>query len=161
MTTATDALARGIESAMRLTLMMTEDLKGSDWLHRPCAGANCAAWTVGHLVITSRMMMSKAGGGDLPALPDGFEKRFARDESAPKAADFGDVSNLRELFQQHHERFAAFVKSFPVDKLDTVIADHRAFRTIGELFAFAAVHISMHAGQISTIRRSLGRPPLV
>ncbi|MCS7033791.1 MAG: DinB family protein, partial [Phycisphaerae bacterium] len=117
MTSAPEALAASIENAARLLLWLTEDLHGADWLHRPCPKANCAAWTVGHLVLSSRMMMQRAGTTDLPALPEGFEKRFARDESAPSAAEFGDTSILRPLFQQHHDRFAAVARALTVQQL--------------------------------------------
>jgi hypothetical protein len=156
-----EALALGIEHATSMFLRMTEDLKGDDWLHRPCNQANCAAWTTGHLVMTSRNMMGRCGVTDLPALPDGFDKRFARDETAPKSCDFGDTSILRPLFKEHHDRFVAVARSLSVEKLNTPQGtDHPFFRTIGAMLAFAPLHIGMHAGQISTIRRSLGRPPI-
>lgn len=156
-----EALALGIEHATSLFMDMTNDLKGDDWLHRPCNQANCAAWTTGHLVLTARSMMKRCGVTDLPALPEGFEKRFARDEEAPKSGDYGDTSILRPLFKDHHDRFAAIARTLTSDKLDTSQGtDHPFFRTIGAMLAFAPVHISMHTGQLSTIRRSLGRPPI-
>ena len=38
---------------------------------------------------------------------------------------------------------------------------HPMFATIGELANFMALHAAMHAGQVTIIRRSLGRPPIV
>jgi hypothetical protein len=35
------------------------------------------------------------------------------------------------------------------------------FKTPGQLAHFMAIHTTMHAGQISMIRRSLGRPPVI
>jgi uncharacterized damage-inducible protein DinB len=35
------------------------------------------------------------------------------------------------------------------------------FSTPGEMLSFMSVHTAMHAGQVTIIRRSLGRPPLV
>ena len=35
------------------------------------------------------------------------------------------------------------------------------FATLGEMLNFMALHAAMHAGQITIIRRSLGRPPIV
>jgi hypothetical protein len=156
-----EALSLGIEIASMQFMRMTEDLKGTDWLHRPCDQANCAAWTAGHLVLVSRNMMKRCGVTDLPALPEGFEQRFARDATAPKASDFGDTSILRPLFKEHHERFATAARSLTPEKLDTSQGtDHPYFRTIGAMLAFAPVHIGEHVGQLSTIRRSLGRPPI-
>jgi hypothetical protein len=33
--------------------------------------------------------------------------------------------------------------------------------TQGEAILFGAIHVAMHSGQLSTIRRSLGKPPVV
>lgn len=162
MQTASEALAAAIGKAADIVLFFTEDLKGNDWLHRPCAKANCAAWTMGHLILSARSMMSKAGATDLPPLPEGFEKRFARDDTAPFAGDYGDVSQLREIFKQTHDRFVAVAKAATPAKLaEAFVPEHRLFKVIGDMFAFAPTHIATHAGQISTIRRSLGRAPLV
>lgn len=162
MKTAPEALAKSIKQAARIVLFFTEDLKGGDWTHRPCAGANCAAWIVGHLILSSRSMMQRAGHTDLPALPADFEKRFARDEAAPKAVDYGDVSTLRDLFQQHHDLMSAVVaRQTPENLARDLNMNHPIFTTVGAMFAFTPVHIGTHAGQISTIRRSLGRPALV
>src|SRR5262245_5058960 len=102
-----EAIATGIEHANRVIQNLTEDLKGNDWLHRPCAEANCAAWTIGHLILSARQFMTRAGGADLPPLPDGFEKRFGRKDDAPKANDFGDTSILRPMLDEAHQRLTA------------------------------------------------------
>lgn len=162
MNTAAEALSLSIRHAARIVLAMTEDLKGTDWTHRPCTGANCAAWIVGHLVMSSRSMMQRCGHADLPSLPEGFNKRFARDETAPKSADYGDVSTLRDVFMQHHDLFAAVAARQTPEALARDLGmNHPIFSTVGSMLAFAPVHIGTHAGHISTIRRSLGRAPLV
>jgi uncharacterized damage-inducible protein DinB len=160
--TAPDALARSLANSAGFVMMITEDLTPGDYLHRPVAGANCAAWTLGHLVMSGRSMMTRFGAVDLPQLPEGFEAAYARDAQAPKAESFPHVERLRPLFQQHHDQFVELVQTLPLDRVNEKLdKPHRMFSTLGELAAFAPVHISMHAGQISTIRRSLGRPPLV
>lgn len=162
MQTAPEALAAGIEQAARVILFFTEDLKPAEWLQRPCTGANCAAWIVGHLVLSSRGMMTRCGATDLPALPEEFEQRFARDDAAPKSPDYGDISTLRDVFKAHHDRFAAVARGLKIEELGReVMANHPVFSTVGSMLSFAPVHIGTHAGQISTIRRSLGRAPLV
>jgi uncharacterized damage-inducible protein DinB len=157
-----EALALAIQNAVKVTLLFTEDFHPQEFLHRPCAGANCAAWIVGHLILASRTMMSRIGVTELPALPDQFEKRFARDESAPKSADYGDVTLLRGLFEEHHVLFAQAVSKLTPAQLATPLEKpHPMFQTLGGLAAFAPIHIATHAGQITTIRRSLGRPPII
>jgi hypothetical protein len=162
MHTASDAIAKSIGHAARVILMFTEDVKGADWNHRACAGANCAAWILGHLVLSARRMMQYAGHADLPALPEGFEQRFARDDAAPKSSDYGDCSQLRDLFKQHHDLFVAVARRQTPETLAKDLGmNHPVFDTVGGMLSFAPVHIATHAGQISTIRRSLGRAALV
>ncbi|HEX3869771.1 MAG TPA: DinB family protein [Pirellulales bacterium] len=162
MNTASDALARSLANSAKFVLMITEDLKPEDYLHRPVPGANCAAWTLGHLVISGRSMMKRFGAADLPQFPEAFEAAYARDAQAPKADTFPHIEQLRPLFQQHHDQFVELVQSLPLERVNEKLEKpHPMFGTLGELAAFAPVHISMHAGQISTIRRSLGRAPMI
>ncbi|HWB01322.1 MAG TPA: DinB family protein [Pirellulales bacterium] len=162
MQTASDALAQTIANAAGMVMFYTEDLSQRDYLHRPCAKANCAAWLIGHLTLTARSMLTRMGASDLPPLPDGFEKAYARDDTAPSAAEFPYIDQLRDVFQANHARFAEYVKGLDAARLNTKLEKpHPRFDTIGTMAAFAPIHIATHAGQISTIRRSLGRPPLV
>lgn len=168
LTTPSLALARGIQGAANAFLFFSADIAGKDWLHRPCPGAGCTAWIAGHLILSARGMMKAMGVADAIAtdaalqLPEGFEKRFARDESAPKSSDFGDTSILHGLFKLHHDALVAGVAKLSTEKLAERLAKPTPmFGTIGELAAFAPTHIGMHTGQISTIRRSLGRPPMI
>jgi hypothetical protein len=162
MNSSAEAIATGIDHVVRVMMMYTEDLKGSEWTHRACPNANCAAWTLGHLIVSARSFMTKAGATDVPSLPDGFEKRFGRADDAPKATDFGDTSILRPMFKEWHERLAAYTRTLSPQKLATSLgSDHPIFKTVGTMLAFVPVHAATHAGQISIIRRTLGRPPLV
>ena len=155
-------IAFSLSSSQQVIDFFLADLKPEEYLHRPAPKANCAAWIVGHLTLAERRWLRELGAGDLPSLPEGFEKRFARDEQAPAACEFGDVSILRPLFNSHRQRLVDSVKMMDQAKLDQPLAKpHPRFSTLGELLQFASIHTAMHAGQISTIRRSLGRPPLI
>ena len=155
-------IAFSLSRSQQVLDLFLADLKPEDYLHRPVPKANCAAWIVGHLTLAERRWLKEIGAGDLPSLPDGFEKRFARDEHAPIASEFGDVSILRPLFNAHRQRLVDAVKVMDETKLDRPLdKPHPRFATLGELLQFAAIHTAMHAGQISTIRRSLGKPPLM
>jgi uncharacterized damage-inducible protein DinB len=160
--TSNEALAHALTTSQVLLQRYTADLSPQEFLHRPASGANCTAWLIGHLTLSERRMLALLGVTNLPALPDGYEKRFSRDEGSPQAGAFGDVSTLVPLFNQHRERVIAAVKSATQEQLDKPMdKPHPMFSTVGQFLAFMAVHAAMHAGQITIIRRSLGRPPLV
>jgi hypothetical protein len=162
MSTPNDLIAQNLKTAGALLNRYCEDFKPEEFLHRPCGGANCTAWIVGHLVMTERNALGRIGVTDLPPLPDGFEKRFARDETAPRAADYGDVTILLPLFNRHRELLIEAVRRAPMELIDKPLEKpHPFFATVGESINFMGVHVAMHAGQITYVRRSLGRPPIV
>jgi len=164
MPTANEVLAHSLTGSARLLNRFCEDLKPEEYLHRPTAGANCAAWLIGHLTMTDRSALTRLGkpADGLPALPDGFDKRFARDAEAPQAKSFGDVSLLVPLFNQHRDMLIGVVRILPAEVLDRPLEKpHPMFSTVWEMLNFLGLHAIMHAGQISTIRRSLGRPPMM
>ena len=163
MSTAADLIAHSLTVSQSLMVRYTNDLKAEEYLHRTSEKANCAAWTIGHLILTERGMLKQLGITDLAALPDGFEHRFSRDEGCPQAHEFGDVTTLMPLFNEHRNRAIETVRSASQELLNKPMEKPRPplFTTVGEYINFLALHTSMHAGQITLIRRSLGRPPLV
>ena len=161
MATANDAIAFALTTSQTLLKRFIADLRQQDYLHRPAPKANCAAWIVGHLALSDRGSLKRIGA-PLPELPAGFEHKFSREEGCPQAEEFGNVTQLIAIFDEHRNRLIAVVKALPAEQLDKPLEKpHPMFRTIGELVTFMALHSTMHAGQISIIRRSLGRPPLV
>ena len=161
MPTANDAIAFALTISQKMFARFLGDLSPQDYLHRPTPKANCAAWIVGHLALSDRGVLKRLGA-PLPELPEGFEKRFSRDEGCPQAGEFGDVSNLAAVFDEHRRRLVEAVRAMPPAEFDRRMEKpHPMFSTIGEMVTFMALHATMHAGQISTIRRSLGRPPLI
>lgn len=162
MPTAADVIVHSLSTGQMFINRGCEDLKPEEYLHRPCSGGNTTAWIIGHLVLTDRSTLGRLGVTDLPALPEGFEKRFSREPEAPKASEFGDVSVLVPLFNQHRQRVIDAVRGLPADALDRPLdKPHPRFATMWEYLNFMGAHVTMHAGQITIIRRSLGRPPIV
>ncbi len=162
MASSIEIIVHSLRTSQRMLTRFAEDLKGDEYMHRTCSTANCAAWILGHLILTDRRLLGRFAVSALPELPDGFEPRFARDQTAAMAGEFGDVNVLLPLFNQHRDHLIDTVKAASSEKLDAPLdAPHPLFRNLGEAANFMSVHTSMHTGQITMIRRSLGRPPLV
>ena len=161
MKTINDALVYGIKSSKDMVDALTADLKGSEWNQRAVPDSNCPAWLIGHLILTDRRALALAGVTDLPELPAGFEARFGREGGAPQAAGFGEASILMPLFDKQRDLLMNAIATLPASQFDQPLPKpHPRFKTLGEFFLFMGAHVMMHAGQISTVRRSLGRPPL-
>ena len=156
-----NAIAFGLDRSAKMLNRFCSDLTPAELLHRPVPKANCAAWLLGHLTLSERRILALLGG-EGPALPEGFEKRFSRDAGAPEATDFGDTGILLPLFNEHRNRLIEKVRATPSEVLDKPVEKpHPMFGTLGEMASFFAIHTSVHAGQITTIRRSLGHPPVI
>jgi hypothetical protein len=156
-----DTLIFGIKSSKEMLDGFTADLKGSEWDHRAVPHSNCTAWLVGHLILVDRRALELAGVNDLPELPADFAAKFGRENNAPFAETFGDPSNLMPMFDKQREMLMAAIARLPESKFDeTLPKPNPRFKTYGEFFSFMAYHVMVHCGQISTIRRSLGRAPL-
>ena len=97
----------------------------------------------------------------MPALPEGFAQKFSTKGEAPKAKDFGDVSGLLPMFLQMRDRLIAATERTSAEKLaEAVDLGSPRIKKKGEMLALAGFHSGLHAGHLSTIRRSLGKPPL-
>jgi hypothetical protein len=162
MATANEILAHNLIISQKLLQRYTSDLAASDYLHRPTPKANCAAWLIGHLVLTERRALELLNVTDPPPVPTDFARRFSREEGCPQANEFGDVMALMPLFDEHRTRLIDAVRRAGPELLDKPVdKPHPMFNTVGQFTSFASHHVMLHAGQITIIRRSLGRPPLV
>jgi uncharacterized damage-inducible protein DinB len=161
LSTPNDVIAHALTCTHLMVNRFTADLQPAEYLHRPTPTANCAAWTIGHLALSDRHCLKQLGA-ELPPLPEGFDKRFSRDEGCPQAGDFGDVAQIMPVFNEHRTRLIEAVKHAPPEQFDKPLEKPRPmFKTLGEFITFMAAHTAMHVGQITIIRRSLGRPPIV
>jgi hypothetical protein len=162
MPAAKDVLVHGLMTSKMMLRFFTEDFKPDEYLHRATEKSNCAAWIIGHLALTDRSVAKSLGATDLPELPAGFDKRFSRDEGCPQASTFGDVGALWPTFEKHRDLLIATVQRASQEQLDQPASRQTPmYKTLCEMIDFISLHTCVHIGQITTIRRSLGRPPLV
>jgi hypothetical protein len=158
---AQDVLVFSLKTMRSIVENMCKELTAQELLYRPCDGANCAAWILGHLAASDHRFLTALGEGDLPALPEGFAQKFSTKGEAPKAKEFGDVTMLLPLFLQTRDRLIAATERVSAEKLaQPVDLGSPRIKTKGEMLALAGFHTGLHAGHISTIRRSLGKPAL-
>jgi uncharacterized damage-inducible protein DinB len=161
--TPQEAIAFGLKTSKLMFHRFIDDLNAEEFNHRPCLGANSAAWIVGHLTSTDRSLLERIGVRELPEVPQGFPDRFATTKAAATGtqADFGPPNDLVRLFDQHRDLLIEQIKKTPLERLtERPNMQTPLFSDRGESLLFMALHTAMHLGQLSTIRRSLGRPPV-
>jgi len=163
MMTPTDLIASAYSMAAQLLHRMVDDLSPDEFTRQPCSGANSATWVVGHLTATLRNSLRRLGATDLPELPAGLAGKFvATKHVAGEQTGLGDPKEILKLFDLFVDRLIALIRGVPAERLTTVPEVRGPFATnFGEALQFGALHIAMHTGQLSTIRRSLGKPPIV
>ena len=155
--TALDTLAAGYRMGRQLVHRFTDDLTDAEFVHQPVPGANSAAWIVGHLAVTARRTAERLGATDLPLLTEAFVERFSVTKRAA-----GEQAELLALFDACFEQLLAALPALPAEALAAPPANPGPFAaTFGEAVLFGALHVALHAGQLSTVRRSLGKPPTV
>jgi hypothetical protein len=161
--TANDVLAAGYRMSAQLFHRMVDDLTPEEFNKQPVSGANCAAWVVGHLAMVLRNSARRMGATNLPEIPNEVTTKLkATRQPAGEQCGYGDPKSLLAVFDASLERFVVAIRALPAEALTAASDISVPFPTNrAEAIQFGALHIAMHTGQLSTIRRSLGKPPLV
>ncbi len=163
--TPNDTIAAGYRMAKALIHRMVDDLTPAEFMHQPCPGANSAAWIIGHLAITMRKTAIRLGveDHDLTAFSPALTQLLSK--TGKPAGDQSDIMVARDLLNIFDECIGAViaaVKRIPSRKLaGPPSAPSPIANNYAEGMLFGSLHIAMHSGQLSTIRRSLGKPPVV
>ncbi len=161
--TPNELLAGGYRMGRQMVQLMCEDLTEDEFRHQPVPGANSAAWIVGHLAVVARRTADRLGATDLPALTEEFIGRFSvTKQPAGAQTELGNKTELLALLNVCIEKLIQAILKLPAEALDGPALGPSRFATnYGEAVLFGTMHITMHCGQLSTIRRSLGKPPQV
>jgi hypothetical protein len=140
---------------------MGDDLTPAEYDRQPVPGANSAAWIVGHLAVTVRRTAERLGATDLPLLTEEFVARYSvTRKAAENQAELGTKEELLALLDVSVNKLIEALPALPASGLAGPSPAPGRFATnYGEAILFGVMHLTMHAGQISTIRRSLGKPP--
>lgn len=160
---AAEIIANALLGSKIMLHRFVDDLKPSEFNHRPTPEANCAAWIIGHLTCIDRRMLNRFPWATPPVVQREFEARFSTKGDAPKAKDYGDPVELLRLFDAHRDSLIEQVRQAD----EAVLSGPCPFpmptfvSSMGDALSFLALHTTMHSGQITIIRRSLGYPPVV
>ena len=146
-----------------LVKMTLADFSEADMLVRPCAGANHAAWQLGHLCHSETMMMASIKAGAMPELPAGFADRFNKNTAGKDdSSAFLPKAKLLEVFLKTRQASAAIIRTLTQQDLDRPGPERMQaiVPTVGHLVLLLPSHTAMHLGQMQAIRRKLGKPLL-
>ena len=126
---------------------------------QPAGLLNHAAWSMGHIALTSEVMMLEMGGE--PAFPAEWMDRFF--PGAPITAAVADYPPMDELLAQLDLQHGRVAERLPELSSEQLVAMpqmeliQRRFSRLADFLTYATVgHEAFHIGQIACTRRALG-----
>lgn len=157
---AQDAIKLSIDCGKQVCMGYLADLTDAEMMKRPCPGCNHINWQVGHLISAERQMIEGVAPGSMPALPDGFDKKYSKETAtSDNPGDFHTKAQLMDLFEKvRTATLAALAKASESDLDKPTGVEYAA--TVAAMYELQGSHWLMHAGQWAVVRRQCGRPPL-
>lgn len=155
-----DAVKQNLAFADMIWNMLTADLSDADLFVRPVPEANHLAWQLGHVIVAEWQFL-KALGRTAPKLPDGFIENHNTPGAKKDGPDgFLTLNGYRDLMRSMREWFLRAVDEMTEQDLSKPTEGPIAAiaPTVGQLLILAGNHNSFHTGQLSVIRRKLGKP---
>lgn len=160
---AIDSLAFSLQFSKGLLIGALSDISESDLNTRAVEGSNRLNWQLGHLITSERGILGGAGC-TYPELPSGFSEDHANKpeitgSESPLKWTVADYKQLIEETRSASLAGLAKLSEAELEKPTTGPISSMAPK-VGNLFELAAQHFVMHSGQVSVIRRKLGKPVL-
>jgi hypothetical protein len=144
---------------------LLSDLSDADLLIRPVPGAHHIAWQLGHVISAEvQIVKGQLPQTPYPELPAGFAEQHSK-EVAMKDPPTGYLTKAQylDLFDKVRAATLAAVSRLSDAELDKPTEGRlkEFFPTLGNVMFLAANHPMMHVGQITVVRRKLGKPVLI
>ncbi len=158
-----DLLHHNVTFTHNITKMYLDDITDQELLVRAVPGSNHLAWQLGHLVASERSLL-EAIGADVPDLPESFaDNHGSKNTGSDDPNEFLTTAEYFELMDQMHQAAEAAIDKTDEAGLDSPTPEklRSFFPTVGSVLLMAGSHEMMHAGQIATIRRKLGKPIVI
>lgn len=130
---------------------------------QPSACDNHMLWTVGHLASAYSWFASLIDGKTAP-IPDSFDKLFgSKSKPCDDCAAYPPLDEVRKVYSAAYQRLADAVSGLkPADLHKPPAAEAHGFATSRLDAVYKAVwHEGWHSGQLSSLRRALGLPPMM
>lgn len=138
---------------------LVDDLTPEQCVAQPGSLVNHPAWTIGHIALTSDVVMLELG--EPQAFPSAWMERFLPGVPITgEIADYPPMSELMRELEKQHARVASRMGNASPEELAQPIQMEmirRRFSQVGQFATYAmTAHEGVHLGQISDLRRSLG-----
>lgn len=160
---AIESLTYSLEFSKGILLGALADFTEADLNTRPSPHSNRICWQLGHLISSERGILGEAGCS-YPELPPGFVEDHANKPEiiGSDAPNKWTVADYKRLIEETRSSSVAGLAKLTEADLDKPTSGPMSpmFPKLGNMFELAAQHFVMHSGQVSVVRRILGKPVL-
>ncbi len=162
-----DFIKSNLESSKGLTLGLIMDLKDEPLAQPTEKGGNHALWILGHLALSESAIIHTFILGNETCPLSKWEPLFGvGTEPLTDASAYPSFDELLAAWEETRAFTLQTLASFNEDDLDKPTTGcpedwESLFGTIGLAFGTQIFHPTMHYGQLSDIRKSLGREILM
>jgi uncharacterized damage-inducible protein DinB len=148
--------------ARRVTAGLLEDIPDDQMMHQPAPGANHALWIMGHVATADEFFMKEVGKRPVKKLDALKALFFMGSAPNPDPSAYPKASEIRAYLDASREDLLAWFSSLPEAELYAALPEElQSFAASpAVLMSTIACHECLHAGQLTTIRKSLGLTPV-
>jgi len=139
------------------------DFVESDW-HAPLLeGGQTALWIIGHIATAEDWLVAKATGGEMQISPEIHAAFKAGPPPSTKPDAYPSKSAVLDLLKTQRERTQTALAAADAATWDNPAPEGvpPVAKDIGGVWGLVATHPFWHVGQLTTIRRMLGKPALL
>ncbi len=149
------AFSRGV------LLSLFETIPDDKLCYQPFPKANHALWIAGHVAVTDLFFLSNLANRE----KDGFEAWkdtfFMGSTPRPEPTAYPTKADVLARFEANRAALLDWFGGMSKDQLSSALPEEVAFfaPNYGVLMSTIACHETMHAGQMTVVRKALGQDP--
>jgi hypothetical protein len=159
-----EVIRTALASTGPMLAMHLQGFTNAELFVRPTPGANHLAWQIGHLIVAERsLVLGQLPSAEMPSLPEGFAASYKSDAAKLDGPEgFETLAEYLALFSAMRAGSIAAITTLTDADLDRpTVGPLAGFApTLGGVLLLVANHALLHCGQITVVRRLLGKPVL-
>lgn len=159
------AAVERIQFARNYTSQFLDDLTDAEWFWTPPGFVSHIAWQVAHIASSQYGLCLFRLRGRTPEdeklIPQDFWDKFKIGSTPVAGAENNpSVAVIRQVFEKMHSQVLTELAAKTDDEVDIPLEKpHPAFATVLGGIEYSPMHEMIHVGQITFLRRMMGKPP--